>query len=335
MILVTGGAGFIGAHTCVELLGAGMGCVIFDNFSNSTPDVPERIRRITGQHVPCEEGDVRDGAALARVLARYPIRAVIHFAGLKAVGESVAQPLRYFEHNVGGTLALLHAMRAAGVHTLVFSSSATVYQESAEQPLHEDCALAASSPYGRSKWWVEQMLADLAASEPSQWRIACLRYFNPVGAHESALIGEAPRGTPNNLMPYIAQVAAGLRPHLQVFGGDWPTPDGTGRRDYIHVCDLALGHVAALRHLHAQPGCITLNLGTGRPTSVLEMIAAFERASGRSVPWQIAPRRAGDVAQCWANPARAEKTLGWRAMHDVPRMCRDAWRWQSRQADLA
>jgi len=329
MILVTGGAGFIGAHTCVELAAAGMPYLIFDNFSNSSPQVLARIARITGQTAPCVEGDVRDGQALARVFAQHPISAVIHFAGLKAVGESVAQPLRYFEHNVGGTLALVQAMRAAAVYTLVFSSSATVYQESDVQPLRESFALGASNPYGRSKLWVEHMLADLDAAEPLRWRLARLRYFNPAGAHESGLIGEAPRGVPNNLVPYIAQVAAGQRARLQIFGSDWPTPDGTGQRDYIHVCDLAQGHLAVLRHLRQQqPGLLTLNLGTGSPTSVLEMVAAFERASGRAVPYDIVARRAGDIAQSWTDPACAEQTLGWKATHDVARICRDAWRWQ-------
>ncbi|MDR0226504.1 MAG: UDP-glucose 4-epimerase GalE [Burkholderiaceae bacterium] len=329
MILVTGGAGFIGTHTCVELAAAGEPYLIFDNFSNSSLEVLERMERITGRRPPCIEGDVRDRAALDRLFAEHDITEVIHFAALKAVGESVAQPLRYYEYNVGGTVTLLQAMQAAGVHSLVFSSSATVYGDPASLPIREDFPLTATNPYGRSKLWIEEMLADLDRSEPGTWRLARLRYFNPVGAHESGLIGEDPRDTPNNLMPYVAQVAVGRRARLSVYGNDYDTPDGTGVRDYIHVTDLARGHLAALRHLRRQQGLLTVNLGTGRPVSVLEMVSAFERASGRAVPYQIVARRPGDVAQCWADPGLAEQLLGWKAELDVDRMCEDAWRWQN------
>jgi UDP-glucose 4-epimerase len=253
---------------------------------------------------------------------------VIHFAALKAVGESVREPLRYYDNNVAGTVALLRAMQTAGVRTLVFSSSATVYGEPAILPIREDFPLSATNPYGWTKLMMEQVLADVDAAEPGAWRIARLRYFNPVGAHESGLIGEDPQDIPNNLLPYVAQVAAGQRDCVRVFGGDYATSDGTGVRDYIHVCDLADGHVAALRYLQAHAGLLTLNLGTGRPVSVLEMVSAFERASGHPVPYQIVPRRPGDVAQCWADPALAERMLGWKARHGVDRMCQDAWRWQ-------
>lgn len=334
MILVTGGAGFIGSHTCVELAAAGESYLIYDNFSNSSADVLDRMERITGRRPLCVEGDVRDRAALDRLFAEHSIREVIHFAALKAVGESVAQPLRYYEHNVGGTVALLQAMQAAGVHSLVFSSSATVYGDPASLPIREDFPLSATNPYGRSKLWIEEMLADLDRAEPGQWSLARLRYFNPVGAHESDLIGEDPRDIPNNLMPYVSQVAIGQRQQLSVYGDDYATPDGTGVRDYIHVTDLARGHLAALRHLRKQQGLLTVNLGTGRPVSVLEMVKAFERASGRPVPYQIVARRPGDVAQCWADPAEAERLLGWKAMLDLDRMCEDAWRWQSQAAGL-
>lgn len=328
MILVTGGAGYIGSHMCVALAQAGQSYVVLDNFSNSQPSVLERIGRITGQVPECVRGDVRNASLLANIFVRYPIREVIHFAGLKAVGESVAQPLRYYENNVAGTVTLLQAMQAAQVRTLVFSSSATVYGDPASLPIREDFPLTATNPYGWSKLMMEQVLADVAASEPGQWRIARLRYFNPVGAHESGQIGEDPQGIPNNLMPFVAQVAEGRRACLNVFGNDYPTPDGTGLRDYIHVCDLAAGHLAALRYLRAHPGLLTVNLGTGKPTSVLEMVRSFEQASGRSVPYQVVARRPGDVAACWADPSLAEQLLGWRAQRDIDAMCRDAWRWQ-------
>ena len=328
MILVTGGAGYIGSHMCVALAQAGEPFVVLDNFSNSRPSVLERVGRITGQVPECVRGDVRDAALLRQLFARHKFTAVIHFAALKAVGESVRDPLAYYENNVAGTVTLLQAMREAGVRQLVFSSSATVYGDPASLPIREDFPLSATNPYGWSKLMMEQVLADVDASEPGQWRIARLRYFNPVGAHESGLIGEDPQGVPNNLMPYVAQVAAGRREFLNVWGNDYPTPDGTGQRDYIHVCDLAEGHVAALRYLREHPGLLTVNLGTGRPVSVLEMVRGFEQASGRPVPYQIGPRRPGDVAACWADPSLAERLLGWRTRRDVRAMCEDAWRWQ-------
>ncbi len=332
MILVTGGAGFIGTHTCAALADAGIPTLLLDNFSNSRRSVLDRLARITGKPVACVEGDVRDAQLLRQLFASHPIEGVIHFAALKAVGESVREPLRYYENNVAGTVSLLRAMQAAGVRTLVFSSSATVYGDPASLPIREDFPLSATNPYGWSKLMMEQVLADVDHAEPGQWRIARLRYFNPVGAHESGLIGEDPQDIPNNLMPYVAQVATGQREVLSVYGGDYPTPDGTGVRDYIHVCDLAEGHVAALRYLRAHPGLLTVNLGTGRPVSVLEMVRGFEQASGRTVPYQVVARRPGDVAACWADPALAERLLGWRARRDVQAMCRDAWRWQDGEA---
>lgn len=332
MILVTGGAGFIGSHTCVALAQAGIPHLILDNFGNSRRSVLERLGRITGVQPLIVEGDVRDADLLARVFAQHPIDGVIHFAALKAVGESVREPLRYYDNNVAGTVALLRAMQVAGVRTLVFSSSATVYGEPATVPIREDFPLSATNPYGWTKLMMEQVLADVDAAEPGQWRIARLRYFNPVGAHESGLIGEDPQGEPGNLLPYVAQVAAGQRASLSVYGNDYPTPDGTGVRDYIHVCDLAEGHVAALRYLNKHPGLLTVNLGTGRPVSVLEMVRAFEQASGRAVRYQLVARRPGDVAQCWADPALAQTLLGWSAQHGVDRMCQDAWRWQDGEA---
>ncbi|PWW48574.1 MULTISPECIES: UDP-glucose 4-epimerase GalE [Comamonadaceae] len=332
MILVTGGAGFIGTHTCAALADAGIPTLLLDNFSNSRRSVLDRLARITGKPVACVEGDVRDAQLLRQLFASHPIEGVIHFAALKAVGESVREPLRYYENNVAGTVSLLRAMQAAGVRTLVFSSSATVYGDPASLPIREDFPLSATNPYGWSKLMMEQVLADVDHAEPGQWRIARLRYFNPVGAHESGLIGEDPQDIPNNLMPYVAQVATGQREVLSVYGGDYPTPDGTGVRDYIHVCDLAEGHVAALRYLRAHPGLLTVNLGTGRPVSVLEMVRGFEQASGRAVPYQVVARRPGDVAACWADPALAERLLGWRARRDLQAMCRDAWRWQDGEA---
>ena len=332
MILVTGGAGYIGSHVCVALAAAGERFVVLDNFSNSRPSVLERVQQITGQAVQCVQGDVRDAALLQELFASHAIEAVMHFAAFKAVGESVAQPLRYYDNNVAGTVALLQAMDAAGVRSMVFSSSATVYGDPASLPIREDFPLSATNPYGWSKLMMEQVLADVAAAEPGLWRIARLRYFNPVGAHESGLIGEDPRGIPNNLLPYVAQVAAGQREALSVYGNDYPTVDGTGVRDYIHVCDLAEGHVAALHYLRQHPGLLTVNLGTGQPVSVLEMVRGFEQASGRPVPYRIVARRPGDVAACWADPALAERLLGWRARRGVEAMCRDAWRWQDGEA---
>lgn len=327
MILVTGGTGYIGSHTSVALMRAGHEIVILDNLCNSRASVVDRVAAIAGRRPAFVEGDVRDAAVLSGLFVAHPVHAVLHFAGLKAVGESVAKPLEYYDNNVTGTLKLLAAMREADVKTFVFSSSATVYGNPAHLPIREDFPRSATNPYGRGKLIVEDMLADLHTAE-SGWRIACLRYFNPVGAHESGLIGENPNGIPNNLMPYIAQVAMGQRDCLNVWGGDWPTPDGTGVRDYIHVVDLAAGHVAALDYLEDKGGILTVNLGTGRGHSVLEMVRAFERASGRSVPTRIAARRPGDIAQCWADPGLVRQLLGWRAERDIDAMCADAWRWQ-------
>jgi UDP-glucose 4-epimerase len=331
LILVTGGTGFIGSHTCVALAAAGRDYLILDNLSNSQRGVLHGIEALIGKPPRFVEGDIRDGALLERVFAEHRVEAVIHFAALKAVGESMQQPLAYYENNVAGSLTLLQAMRRARLNTLVFSSSATVYGDPASVPIREDFPLGATNPYGWSKLMIEQILHDVSLAEP-QWRIARLRYFNPVGAHESGLIGEAPSGTPNNLMPFIAQVAGGQRERLQIFGGDYPTADGTGVRDYIHVMDLAEGHVAALDCLARELGLLTVNLGTGRGVSVLEMVAAFEQASGRAVPYRIAARRPGDVAACWADPSLARERLGWQTRRDLAAMCADAWRWQSRHA---
>lgn len=327
MILITGGTGYIGSHACVALARAGREVLLLDNLSNSSAEVADRLAHICAARPTLITGDIRDGVLLDEVFARHPITAVMHFAGLKAVGESNQKPVEYYDNNVGGTLQLLAAMRRAGIKTLVFSSSATVYGDAASMPVREDFPRSATNPYGRSKLMIEDILADLQAAEP-HWRIARLRYFNPVGAHDSGLIGEAPQGTPNNLMPYVAQVAAGLRQSLNVWGGDWPTPDGTGVRDYIHVMDLAEGHVAALDYLERTGGMVTVNLGTGRGHSVLEMVRAFERASGRPVPYNVAPRRQGDIAQCWADTHLAKQLLGWQAKRDIDTMCVDAWRWQ-------
>lgn len=335
MILVTGGAGFIGSHTCVALAAAQLPYVILDNFSNSRRSVLERIGRITGQAPLWVEGDVRDEALVERVIREHGVDAVVHFAALKAVGESVREPLSYYDNNVAGTVSLLRVMRAAQVRTLVFSSSATVYGEPATVPIREDFPLTATNPYGWTKLMMEQVLADVDRAEPGQWRLARLRYFNPVGAHESGLIGEDPQGVPNNLMPYVAQVAVGQRAELSVFGNDYSTPDGTGVRDYIHVMDLAEGHVAALDHLDRQPGLLTVNLGTGRPASVLDLVNAFGRACGKPIPYKVVPRRAGDVAEYWADPALARQLLGWQTRRDLDAMCADAWRWQSGRAALA
>lgn len=328
MILVTGGAGYIGSHTVVELQAAGHELLILDNFSNSSPKVLERIEQISGKRPTVIDGDIRDGGLLERLFTSYPIASVIHFAGLKAVGESVEQPMRYYDNNVVGSLRLFEAMAKAGVHRLVFSSSATVYGDPHRVPIDESFPLQATNPYGRSKLIIEDMLRDIGRADP-QWRVALLRYFNPVGAHASGLIGEDPQGIPNNLMPYVAQVAVGRRSELSVFGGDYPTVDGTGVRDYIHVVDLARGHLAALDALEREAGVIPVNLGTGRGYSVLEVVAAFERASGRTIPYRIVERRPGDIAACYADPLRARALLGWSAEHGIDAMCADAWRWQS------
>lgn len=326
-ILVTGGAGYIGSHTCVELLEAGHRVVVLDNLSNSSPESLRRVQQITGKSPEFVKGDIRSLTDLQDVFTRFKISAVVHFAGLKAVGESVSMPLHYYQNNVAGTLNLLQVMDAHGCRRLVFSSSATVYGDPASVPIREDFPLSATNPYGRSKLIIEDMLRDLYRAD-ERWSLALLRYFNPVGAHLSGLIGEDPSGIPNNLMPYITQVAVGLRECLQVFGGDYPTPDGTGVRDYIHVVDLAKGHIKALQALD-QPRLLTVNLGTGQGYSVLEMAAALAKASGRKVPYQIVARRPGDVAQCYADPALALELLGWRAELDLARMCEDSWRWQS------
>lgn len=328
-ILVTGGTGYIGSHTAVLLLDAGFEVVIADNLSNSGRDVVDRIEEISGQKVVFHEADIRSRGGMARILDRERPDAVIHFAGLKAVGESSRIPLDYYDNNVSGTTSLLMAMAEKGVKTLVFSSSATVYGIPEKLPIDEKAPLSVTNPYGRTKLMIEEILRDLVSSDPS-WKVSLLRYFNPVGAHPSGRIGENPRGIPNNLMPFVAQVASGIRPRLDVFGNDYPTPDGTGVRDYIHVMDLARGHLAALNALKSWPGkeTLTVNLGTGTGTSVLEMIRAFEKASERRVPYRISPRRPGDVASCWADPALAHSLLGWKAEFGIERMCEDAWRWQ-------
>jgi UDP-glucose 4-epimerase len=328
-ILLTGGAGYIGSHTFIALAEAGYTPVILDNFSNSHPKVLERLGRITGRPVACEEGNALDTPFVQGVLRRHAIAGVIHFAGDKAVGESVAQPLKYYRNNIGGAVSLMQAMQDAGCGVLVFSSSATVYGDPASVPIREDFPRSHTNPYGHTKLVIEDMLAAQCVAQPS-WKVAVLRYFNPVGAHASGLIGEDPAGIPNNLMPYIAQVAMGARPVLQVFGNDYQTPDGTGVRDYIHVSDLAEGHVAALKSLLEGQRGFTVNLGAGRGYSVLEVVRAFEKASGREVPFTIAPRRPGDVAQCYADPALAREILGWEAARSLGEMCADAWRWQSR-----
>ena len=327
-ILLTGGTGYIGSHTAAVLVQAGHEVVLLDNLSNSRRDVVERLRQITGRTLPFVEADVRDRARVAEVLREHGCTAVIHFAGLKAVGESVQEPLAYFDNNVGGTLALLQAMQDARVSTIVFSSSATVYGEPQHLPLDEAHPTSAANPYGRTKLHIEEMLADLCRSDPA-WRVACLRYFNPAGAHDSGLIGEDPNGIPNNLMPYIAKVASGELPSLGVFGNDYPTPDGTGVRDYIHVTDLAEGHAAALSFLQREAGWHAINLGTGQGYSVLEMLRAFEQACGHSIAYEFKARRPGDVASCYADPAKASAVLGWRASRGIEEMCESAWRWRS------
>ena len=327
-VLVTGGAGYIGSHTVLLLLEAGRRVLVLDNLSNSSREALERVASITGKRAEFVEGDIRDTALLDRLFQEHEIGSVIHFAGLKAVGESVAQPLRYYDCNVTGSLRLLEAMDRAGVRNLVFSSSATVYGDPASVPIREDFPLSATNPYGATKLHIEDMLRDLHRADP-RWSVALLRYFNPVGAHESGRIGEDPNGEPNNLMPYVAQVAVGKREQLRVFGDDYDTPDGTGVRDYIHVMDLAEGHLAALDALARDGGLITTNLGTGRGYSVLEMVRAFAAASGREVRYQIAERRPGDVASCYADPTHAKTVLGWEAKRGIDTMCADHWRWQS------
>jgi UDP-glucose 4-epimerase len=327
-LLVTGGAGYIGSHSLLEFLDVGMDVVVLDNLSNSSEKAVDAIRSLASRDFEFVEGDILDARQLDRVFETHQPSAVVHFAGLKAVGESVDQPLRYYRNNVAGTISLLDCMRAHDVKTIVFSSSATVYGDPASVPITEDFPTSATNPYGRSKLIVEQMLRDLYRSD-SSWSISLLRYFNPVGAHESGEIGEDPNGPPNNLMPYICQVAVGTLPRLSVFGDDYATPDGTGVRDYIHVVDLAKGHVKALEHLEGGPRLAVHNLGTGCGYSVLEVVRAFERASGREIPYDIVARRPGDVAECYANPTLAGSELNWRAQHGLDRMCEDAWRWQA------
>jgi UDP-glucose 4-epimerase len=327
-VLLTGAAGYIASHTWLALLDAGYAVIGIDDFSNSSPEVLQRIERLSGRAPRFMRADVRDHGALQRLFEQDAIDAVVHFAALKAVGESVARPLDYYANNLGGLVAVCQAMQRFDCRRMVFSSSATVYGDCRQLPITEDAPLSATNPYGQTKLIGETVLRDLAASDAA-WKVATLRYFNPVGAHPSGLIGEDPRGTPNNLMPYVAQVAVGRRERLQVFGADYDTPDGTGVRDYIHVCDLADGHVAALRYLFDAGRSITVNLGTGRGYSVLEVVRAYAQASGREIRYDIAPRRSGDVAACYADPTRAAQLLGWTAQLGLDRMCADSWRWQS------
>ena len=327
-ILLTGAAGYIASHTWLALQSAGFEVVGVDDFSNSAPEVLNRLQHLSGRQPVFERANVCDVGAMHALFGRHRIDAVVHFAAFKAVGESTAQPLAYYANNLGGLIATCQAMQAQGCQRFVFSSSATVYGDPEQLPITEGSALRATNPYGQTKLMGEAVLRDIGAANP-QWQTACLRYFNPVGAHESGLIGEDPRGTPDNLMPYVAQVAGGRRAQLSVYGNDYPTPDGTGVRDFIHVSDLADGHVAALRRLFDQPGSLTVNLGTGRGYSVLELVAAYAAACGRELPYQVVARRPGDVAACYADPTLAARLLGWQARHDLQRMCADSWRWQS------
>jgi UDP-glucose 4-epimerase len=327
-ILVTGGAGYIGSHTCVEMLQAGYELVVVDNLSNSKEESLKRVQAITGKTLHFYKVDLLDQEALDSIFAQESVQAVVHFAGLKAVGESVGIPLRYFHNNVTGTLILLETMKKHGVRDLVFSSSATVYGDPQKVPVLEDFPLSATNPYGRSKLMIEDILRDLYRAEP-EWNLGILRYFNPVGAHPSGRIGEDPNGIPNNLMPYVAQVAIGRHPFVRVWGNDYPTPDGTGVRDYIHVVDLAMGHIKALEKLEKKPGLVTYNLGTGQGYSVMEVIAAFEKACGKPIPYKIFPRRPGDAAICYADPGKANHEMGWYARRGIDEMCADMWRWQS------
>lgn len=323
-IFVTGGAGFIGSHTCVELLDAGYEVVIADNLSNAKPEVIDDIQKIAGKPVSFYRVDLRDLEGIRRIFAEHPIDVVIHFAGLKAVPESVRRPLEYYENNLGGTFALCEAMRDAGCRRIVFSSSATVYGMDAPVPFKEGMPTSAINPYGYTKLMIEQILTDLSAADPG-WSVSILRYFNPIGAHPSGLIGEDPNGVPSNLLPYVSQVAAGLRPEVLVYGGDYDTPDGTGVRDYIHVTDLALGHLAAVRYVLEHTGVETVNLGTGQGTSVLEILTAYSKACGRELPYRIVSRRPGDVAVCYADTERSHRLFGWTAKRDIDQMCADSW----------
>lgn len=327
-VLVTGGIGYIGSHTCVQMMEAGMKPIIIDNLCNANIAVLERIETLSGEPATFYQGDIRDEAFLDSLFRQHDIQAVIHFAGLKAVGESVSKPLDYYDNNVNGSLVLARCMRKAGVKRLIFSSSATVYGDPAQVPITESSPTGATTnPYGRSKHMVEQCLSDLYYAE-KDWSITLLRYFNPVGAHPSGLMGEDPQGTPNNLMPFIAQVAVGRREKLLVFGNDYPTVDGTGVRDYIHVMDVADGHIAALQKVGEKAGLHIYNLGTGQGSSVLEMVDAFSKASGKAVPYELCPRRPGDIAQCWASTEKAERELGWKATRTVAEMAADTWKWQ-------
>jgi UDP-glucose 4-epimerase len=331
-LLVTGGAGYIGSHTAVELLQAGHEVVCLDNYSNSSPRALERVRRIVGRDLTEVRGDVRDAALLGRLFGAHDFDGVIHFAALKAVGESVARPLAYYDNNVGGTLALLRAMESADVRRIVFSSSATVYGAPDRLPVDEQAPVRVTNPYGATKAVVEQVLRELAAAD-ARWSAVALRYFNPIGAHPSGEIGEDPHDVPNNLFPFVCQVASGRRSRLSVFGADWPTADGTGVRDYLHVVDLAVGHLRAFEFARANSGFAAVNLGTGRGVSVLQLVRAFESATGRSVPYVVAARRPGDIAECWADASAAARLLGWRAERAVEQACADGWRWQQQNPD--
>lgn len=330
-ILVTGGAGFIGSHACVELLESGHHVVVIDNLYNSKKEALHRVEKITGRKLTFYEGDVRESALLKTIFSKHPIDVVIHFAGLKAVGESVQQPILYYENNIGGVVTLCRAMQEAGVRSIIFSSSATVYGVPKTVPITEDFPLSVTNPYGRTKLMTEEILKDIFTAD-NRWSVVLLRYFNPIGAHESGLIGEYPKGIPNNLTPYIGQVATGKLQELKVFGNDYPTPDGTGVRDYIHVVDLAKGHVCALKKA-TEPGVHIYNLGTGVGYSVLQIVAAFEKACGKKIPYAFAPRRAGDVAENYADPSKALRELGWKTEKGIDEMCRDLWKWQSNNPD--
>ncbi|WP_102292100.1 UDP-glucose 4-epimerase GalE [Vibrio cyclitrophicus] len=331
-ILVTGGTGYIGSHTCIQMIEVGITPIILDNLYNSKEMVLDRVKHVSGTKPVFYQGDIRDSAILQTIFSEHNIAGVIHFAGLKAVGESVEKPLMCYDNNVSGTLNLVSEMDKAGVKSIIFSSSATVYGDPASVPIREDFPTSATNPYGRSKLMVEECLTDFHKANP-EWSITLLRYFNPVGAHESGLLGEDPQGIPNNLLPFVEQVAVGRRDRLGVFGNDFPTTDGTGVRDYIHVVDLADGHLAALNTVGSQQGLHVFNLGTGKGNSVLEMVAAFEQASQRAVPYQVLPRRAGDIAECWADPSYAEQVLGWKATRSLKTMVEDTWRWQSKNPE--
>ena len=332
-ILVAGGAGYIGSHTCVELLEAGYDVVVVDNLYNANPEALKRVEKITGKTVTFYEADILDKEALNKIFDAHEIEAVIHFAGYKAVGESVQKPIEYYHNNMTGTLVLCDVMRAHGVKNIVFSSSATVYGDPAQIPITENCPKGQpTNPYGWTKSMLEQVLTDIHTSD-KEWNVILLRYFNPIGAHKSGMIGEDPKGIPNNLVPYVAQVAVGKRPALGVFGNDYDTPDGTGVRDYIHVVDLAAGHVKAIEKLRENPGVEVYNLGTGNGYSVLQVVAAFEKACGHAIPYEIKPRREGDIATCYCDPQKAKEELGWEAKYGIDEMCEDSWRWQSTNPD--